>query len=386
MKPACRVQQVLSPVIPLVAEWTAASPGTISLGQGVVHYAAPPAVAEAVVQGVRHDARVDRYGSVAGLPELLESIAQKVALDNNIDASGYCTLFTAGSNLAFANAILAIADVGDEIILPSPYYFNHHMAIELAGCRVVVVPTDEAYQLDLSALQLAITPRTRAIVTVSPNNPTGAVYSQQALEAVNQLCRQHGCYHIADEAYEYFTYGDVKHFSPASMAGAAEHTISLYSLSKAYGMAGWRCGYMLAPQHLLTSLKKVQDTLLVCPPLVSQLAATAALSVGRAWMAPYVAQLTEVRELALKELSQLPGWCRVSRPEGAFYLFAQLDTELNDMQLVQTLVSDYKVAVLPGSTFGATNGCALRISFGSLTSDRVAEGLRRLRCGLQSLL
>ena len=276
--------------------------------------------------------------------------------------------------------------MGDEIILPGPYYFNHHMAIELAGCRVVVVPTDDAYQLDLPALEAAITPRTRAIVTVSPNNPTGSVYPRQTLEAVNRLCQQHACYHIADEAYEYFTYGGAEHFSPASLVDAAEHTISLYSLSKAYGMAGWRCGYMLAPQHLLTSLKKIQDTLLVCPPLVSQLAALAALSVGRSWMAPYVAELAVVRELALAELSQLKVGCRVSRPEGAFYLFVQLDTELNDMELVQALVREYKVAVLPGSTFGVTNGCALRISFGSLTADAVTEGLRRLRCGLQALL
>lgn len=373
-------------MIPLVAEWTAASPGTISLGQGVVHYAAPPAVMEKVTHAASQDPRLHRYGSVSGLPELIELIARKVGRDNGINADAYCTLFTAGSNLAFANAILAIADVGDEIILPGPYYFNHHMAIELAGCRVVVVPTDSAYQLDLPAIAAAITPRTRAIVTVSPNNPTGAVYPRQSLEAINQMCREYGCYHIADEAYEYFTYGEVEHFSPAWLPDAAEHTISLYSLSKAYGMAGWRCGYMLAPHHLLTSLKKIQDTLLVCPPLVSQLAASAALSVGRAWMAPYVEEMRRVRELAIAELSLLGQACSLPRPEGAFYLFVQLHTELDDKELVQTLIRQFKVAVLPGSTFGNDTGCALRISFGSLTADVVAEGLNRLRCGLQSLI
>src|SRR5262249_9123741 len=146
-------------------------------------------------------------------------------------------VITAGGNMAFMNALLAIADPGDEIILQAPYYFNHEMAVTMANCRPVLVATDANYQLQPDAIAAALTSRTRAVVTISPNNPTGAVYPEAALRAVNELCRRHGVFHIHDEAYEYFVYGGARHFSPGSIPGAGAHTISLYSMSKAYGFA-----------------------------------------------------------------------------------------------------------------------------------------------------
>ncbi len=145
--------------------------------------------------------------------------------------------------MGFLNAILAITSPGDEIILQTPYYFNHEMAVAIAGCRAIPVPTDSNYQLRLDAIRQAITGRTRAIVTVSPNNPTGVVYSEADLRQINALCASSGIYHITDEAYEYFTYDGAEHFSPGSIPDSAESTLSLYTLSKAYGFASWRIGY-----------------------------------------------------------------------------------------------------------------------------------------------
>ena len=136
-------------------------------------------------------------------------------------ARGSRVVVTAGGNLAFMNAVLAIADPGDEFIFPVPFYFNHEMAVDIANCRAVPVKTTREYQLDLDAIANAITPRTRAVVTVSPNNPTGAVYPEAALRAVNALCRDRGIFHIHDEAYEYFTYEGTPHFSPGSIDDAA---------------------------------------------------------------------------------------------------------------------------------------------------------------------
>src|SRR5690606_2535019 len=141
--------------------------------------------------------------------------------------------------------ISAIVDPGDEVILPLPYYFNHEMAVTMVGGRVVTVPTGEDYQLDPEVVARSITERTRAVVTVSPNNPTGAVYREEVLRAINRLCRERGVYHISDEAYEYFVYDGASHFSPGSIEGSEEYTISLFSLSKAYGFASWRIGYMV---------------------------------------------------------------------------------------------------------------------------------------------
>ena len=133
-------------------------------------------------------------------------------------------MVTAGANMAFMHAVFAITEPGDEIILPVPFYFNHEMAIQMASCRAVRVATDDCYQLRIDALRSAITERTRAIVTVSPNNPSGAVFPESSLRDVNALCRERGIYHLADEVYEYFTYGSVRHVSAGSFSDAAAHT------------------------------------------------------------------------------------------------------------------------------------------------------------------
>ena len=374
-------------MIPVVGEWIAQHPGTISLGQGVVHYSPPDEVTHAVSAAVKSDDRVARYGLVRGTDEFLKTIEEKVVRENQIDMSrGQCIVTTAGSNMGFMNAVLAIGDIDDEIILLSPYYFNHEMAIDIAGCRPVIVPTNEQYQIDHSALEAAITTRTRAIVTVSPSNPTGAVYSRESLTAVNELCKQHGIYHISDEAYEYFVYGDTNHFSPGSIFESHEHTISLFSLSKAYGMAGWRTAYMVLPDHLETAVKKIQDTNLVCPPIMSQIAATAALRVGSKWCAKKIAGFKNVRDLVLSELETLGERCRVPRPDGAFYVLMQLETNKTDIRLVEELIREFGIAVMPGSTFGVNEGCSLRIAYGALAKESVAEGMGRLTRGLKALL
>ena len=218
-----RLAGVQTPVIPVISRWIASTPGTISLGQGLVSYG-PPAEALEAARTFGVALADHRYGPVEGLPALVQIIAQKLAAENGIRVRPDSrVVVTAGGNLAFMNAVLALADPGDEVILPTPYYFNHEMAVAIAGARPVPVPTAPDWQLDLAAIGRAITPRTRAVVTVSPNNPTGAVYPERALRAVNALCRDAGVFHVHDEAYEYFVYDDAAHFSPGSIAGAADH-------------------------------------------------------------------------------------------------------------------------------------------------------------------
>lgn len=372
---------VQTPVIPVVSRWIAETPGTISLGQGIVSWGPPPQALDALRAFPAGDAD-HRYGPVEGLPALVDLIAHKLEAENGIAPHGNRIFVTAGGNLAFMNAILAITDPGDEIILPVPYYFNHEMAIVMAGCRPVPVATDARYQLRLDALAAAITPRTRAIVTVSPNNPTGAVYPEAALRDVSALCRDRGLYHVNDEVYEYFTYGGTPHFSPASIAGAEEWTISLYSLSKAYGMASWRLGYMVVPEALWEPVNKIQDTILICAPHATQDAAIAALKVGRAWMAPKLEPLARMRERAWTTLSEV---AEVPRADGAFYYLIKADASLDPMTACERLIREHRVAVIPGSAFGVTDGCTLRVSFGALEEHTAGEGLDRLAAGLRAL-
>jgi aspartate/methionine/tyrosine aminotransferase len=378
-----RLAAVQTPVIPVVGRWIAETPGTISLGQGVVSYGPPP---EAVEAARRFGSTLadHRYGPVEGLPALVEAIDGKLARENGLRVRGSSRIVvTAGGNLAFVNAILAVTDPGDEVILPSPYYFNHEMAIVIAGGRAVAVPTQRDYQLDVQAVADAITPRTRAVVTVSPNNPTGAVYSAESLRAVNALCGDRGLFHIHDEAYEYFTYGGVAHCSPGGFDGASGHTISLYSLSKAYGMASWRMGYMVIPERLWDAVNKIQDTLLICPPAVSQHAALAALAVGRSYTSAHLSELDGLRRLILERLEDPEVPCDVPPAAGAFYYLVRVHSTLDPLTLTERLIRRHQVAVIPGSAFGDTAGCSIRISYGALRPESVAEGAGRLVRGLR---
>ena len=380
-----RLAAVQPPVIPIVGRWTAETPGTISLGQGIVSYGPPPEVMDAV-RSFGATLADHRYGPVEGLPELVSTLEAKLARENGITVRPDSRLLvTAGGNQAFVNAILAVTDPGDEVILPAPYYFNHEMAIVIAGAVPVGVPTDREYQLDVDAIAAAITPRTRAIVTVSPNNPTGAVYPEAALRAVNTLCRERGLFHIHDEAYEYFTYAPARHFSPGSLPGAAGHTVSLYSLSKAYGMASWRIGYMVAPEVLAEAIHKIQDTLLICPPAASQRAALAALAVGAAYPRRYLSQLDGMRHTIYEALHDPAVPCDVPAVAGAFYYLIRVHSSLDSMTLVERLIREHKVATIPGSAFAASAPCSIRISYGALEPQAVAEGVGRLVRGLRAL-
>ncbi len=381
-----RMQAVQTPIIPGVAALIRKHPGAISLGQGVVHYG-PPREAIDHIGTFLADPENHKYKAVHGISPLLEALSAKLRSENGITAGPEsAVVVTAGANLGFVNALLAVTDLGDEVILQTPYYFNHEMAITMAGCRPVPVGTDDHYRLRPDAIRRAVTPRTRAVVTISPNNPSGAVYSEDALREVNEICRLHGLYHVSDEAYEYFTYGDARHFSPGSIEGSAGHTISLFSLSKAYGFASWRVGYMVMPSHLFQSVEKIQDTLLICAPVISQHAAVGALQVGREYCRSKLASIASVRGRVLEELDTIRDLCAVPAAEGAFYVLLRVDTALGAMELVERLVREYGVAVIPGTTFGLNEGCYLRVSYGALTEETVTEGVRRLVKGLGSIL
>ena len=380
---AHRGQNMLSPVIPEVASWIAGTPGTMSLGQGVAWFPPPPEVGEAVREAL-DTAGINSYGPWTGSPALVEAIQRKLKSENRLDLDGSQIVVTTGANMAFCHAIQAIGDPGDEIILPSPYYFNHHMAITMAGMKPVAVPTRPNHQLDLDALVAAVGPKTRAIVTVSPNNPSGAVYPQSDLAAVNSLCAENGLFHISDEAYEYFVWDGYPHFSPGALTGAKRHTISLFSLSKSYGFAGWRIGYMVVPDSIKESLRKIQDTQLICPPGLTQVAATAALNRGREWPDSFKSGLTKARDTLDAILTSAPG-IQVAPSEGAFYFLAEFPLEESPENLVQYMIRHHRIAALPATTFGA-RGCTIRFSYGAIEPDKLDESAGRLSDAIGDIL
>lgn len=383
--PSHRAKAVQAPIIPQVADWIRAHPGTLSLGQGVAGYA-PPATVWEEVSRLQREPLLNRYQAVGGLPELVNALWEKLAVSNGMMQSPERSLVvTAGANAGFQQVILALCDPGDEVILPLPYYFNQEMALTLANVRPVLVPSDGRYHPDVEAIARAITPRTRAVVTVSPNNPTGAVYPEACLRAINDLCREHGLIHISDETYEVFTHGEARHVSPGAFAGAAGHTVSLYSFSKAYGFASWRIGYAVFPAALLDSMRTIQDTLLICPPVVSQLAALGCLRAGGDWIAGRITELAATRTRVVEGLRLLEELAEPSSADGAFYVYLRLRRFTDPLELARRLIVEHGVAVIPGVAFGMTQESCLRVAYGALTRETAGEGITRLVRGLRCL-
>lgn len=381
-----RMHRIQTPIIPFIKDLIQKSPGTIALDQGVVAYGPPNSAIDAI-QDFLTQPQAHKYQATVGIPKLLGTLQEKLYRDNQIDiGDDNCIIVCAGSNMGFLNAILSITHAGDEIILNTPYYFNHEMAIRMINCHPISVQTDNNYYPQLDKLLKAITPKTKAIVTISPNNPTGVVYNSSTLREINQICQEAGIYHISDEAYEYFTYNQVKHTSPASFPDSTPHTISLFSLSKTYGFASWRIGYMVVPKTLLPSILKIQDTNLICPPVISQYAAMGALKADEAYLSDHISAIAQVRETILEKLQALPKCCQLIIPNGAFYFFLKIESTLSDLDLVKQLIETYNVATIPGQAFGMEDGCYLRISYGSLTLENASLGLDRLVNGIQALV
>jgi len=380
---ARRLAQVQTPVIPVMADLIRSTPGTLSMGQGMAHWGPPPQALEAARRALLDDPGLHVYGPVAGDPPLREALTVWLHQQHQLDLEGSALLVSAGSNMAFNAVVQVLCDPGDELILPVPYYFNHEMAIRLAGGRPV--PVQAGLIPDPAVLEAAITARTRAIVTVSPNNPSGAVIPPAVLTAINQLCAERGLLHISDEAYGLFRHGDTPIWSPGSATGSGGHTITLGSLSKSHGMAGWRVGWAVVPEGLMAELAKVQDTILICPPRLIQQAALGALEAGADWCRARISTLTAHRHLVLDALDQ-PGvpWRLLGPADGAFYGLLQLDSALSSDAAMERLIRDHRVALVSGSSFGL-QGCCLRLSYGMLNTADLHEALRRLVGGLHAL-
>lgn len=391
---AQRLGAVLSPVIPQVAALMRQRPDGLSLAQGMVSWGPPQAVVEAMAEALAGPPEdLHRYGPMAGDGALLEAVRRELVEQRGLDLTESTLLVTAGSNMAFHAVVQTVCDRGDEVLVPLPWYFNHAMAIQLAGG--VPVPVAGGLVPDPDRLAAAIGPRTRAIVTVSPNNPSGVVIPPAVLAEINRLCADHGLLHLSDEAYAAFVHGPVPHHSPGAAPGSSAHTASFFSLSKSHGMAGWRIGYAAVPRSLRDPLTKVQDTVLICPPRLTQRAAVAALAAGPAWVAERVAALQPRRRQLLEAVAQAEGLTLAGdreagreglrEPDGAFYALVEAPWEGDETQLLEHLVLGHGVAALPGGAFGLpprAGRVTLRLSYGLLGEAELAEAMARLEQAL----
>ena len=365
----------------------AAGENVIGFGAGEPDFPTPAHIVEAAAAACR-DPKNHRYTPAAGLPELREAIAAKTARDSGFACAAANVIVTNGGKHAVFASFACLCDPGDEIIVPAPYWTTYPEAIALAGGTAVVVDTDEStgFKVTVAQLDAVRTARTKALLFVSPSNPTGAVYSPAETEAIGRWALEHGVWVITDEIYEHLTYGEHRFTSmPVLVPELADQTLVLNGVAKTYAMTGWRVGWMIGPKDVIVAATNFQShaTSNVCN--VAQRAALAAVSGDLVAVGEMRNAFDRRGRLMHKMLSDIDGvYC--PEPEGAFYCFPSFKgvlgrsiagrTPATTLELAEVLLSEAKVAAVPGEAFGAPG--YLRFSF-ALGDDNLGEGIRRVQ-------
>lgn len=322
------------------------------------------------------------YGPVLGLPALRDALAAETMRIYGGTVSGAQIAITSGCNQAFAAAVAALCAEGDEVILPTPWYFNHKMWLDMAGVRSVPLKTDDALLPGPSAAEALITPRTRAIALVSPNNPAGVEYSTALIRAFFELAKRRGIKLILDETYRDFHAQEGPPHDLFQDAAWSETLVHLYSFSKAYRLTGHRIGAIGTQEDLLSEVEKFLDTVAICPGQIGQHAALWGMQNLRPWLAGERDEILARRAAIAEEVSPLEqrGWRLLGL--GAYFAYMQHPFEMASDDLARSLVRDQSILCLPGTMFCPENDPSgrrhLRIAFANLDRAGIAQLFQRL--------
>ena len=375
-----RTEDIMPPPIVKLAEAAKRfikSPGFLNLGQGLPGHIPPEDALTVLKDRISHPA-THVYTPDEGLLELREELALYLRQKSGIDANPQDEIvITAGANSAFAGAILTLVGPGQNVIIPSPYYFNSVMAVKLAGAEVKEVSVDESFQPRVEDIEAAIDKNTRVIFMITPNNPTGAVYEKKTLDGIVDLCIQNDIMLIADETYSRMVFDDATHYSPRFRRDAGNHVVTLGSFSKDFGMSGWRVGFTVGPAEFITEFLKVQDTVTICAPTAGQILALEVLKKGLDTIDKEIQRLSLLRDLAYLRMREIDAFEEIYT-KGTFYLFPRVKGCTDSRKLVMDILQSTATMVLPGSIFGATGEGHVRISIGPLTPEAVDEAFDRL--------
>ncbi len=375
-----RTDDIMPPPIVKLAEAAKrfiSSPEFIDLGQGLPGHIPPEDAIAELRERLSHPT-THVYTADQGLLELREELSLYLRQHSGIDVNPQNELvITAGANNAFAGTVLTLLEPGENIIMPSPYYFNSVMAIKLAGGQVKEVQTSLDFQPNADDIENAIDEKTRGIFLVSPNNPTGAVYRKETIDKIVDVCLKHDIVLISDETYSRMVFDGASHYSPRLRRDASNHVITLGSFSKDFGMSGWRVGFVVGPSEFTAEFLKVQDTVSICAPTAGQLLALDILKNGQDTIEQELERLNLLRDLAylrIREIDQL----ELSRTSGTFYLFPRVKGCTDSRALVMDILQTTGTLVLPGVIFGESGEGHIRISIGPLTPEAVDESFDRL--------
>ena len=327
------------------------------------------------------------YASNFGILELREAIAKKLERDNGINADPNTDIIvTVGANEAVFIAMMALLNPGDEVLVPDPCWYHYFYCARMAGAVPVSVPMrfENRFIPDIEELRSRITPNTRMLVINTPNNPTGAVYPEDILRQLAALAIENDLWVISDEIYEKMVYDDERHFSIATLPGMRERTVTVNGFSKIYAMTGWRLGYAVAPNEIISALIRIHQYTTVCATTFAQWGAIEALAGPQMEAEKMVAAFNRRRQLVYDALKQMPG-IRVRRPKGAFYIFPEISgTGKNPDELARFLLERARIAVIPGTVLGNFGHSLIRISYANsyenlkTAMERMSEALRSI--------
>lgn len=364
----------------------AAGEPVIGFGAGEPDFPTPAHIVDAAREACG-DPKFHRYSPTPGLQPLREAIVAKTKRDSGVDITAAQVLVTNGGKHAVYNVFQTLLNPGDEVLLPAPYWTTYPEAIALGGGVSVEIATDDStgFQVTIEQLEAARTPRTKALLFVSPSNPTGAVYSRADVEAIGRWALANGIWVITDEIYEHLTFGDHEfHSILALVPELADTCVVVNGVAKTYAMTGWRVGWMFGPADVIKAAGNLQSHSTSNVSNIAQVAALAAVSGDLTAVAEMRTAFDRRGKLMHKMLSEIPG-VTCMEPQGAFYCFPGFHGVLGKaiagkrpqttLELCEILLDVAKVAIVPGEAFGAPGYC--RLSF-ALGDDDLVEGVRRI--------
>ena len=357
----------------------------IGFGAGEPDFDTPNHIKNAAKKAL--DDGITKYTPASGTQELREAVAKKFKDDNGIECSAANVVISNGAKHSITNILQALLRDGDEVIIPAPYWVSYPEMVKMAGGVAVAVPTAEEDHFRITPQRLAslINDKTRMLILCSPSNPTGSMYHREDLEKIAELLKDKNIYILSDEIYEKLVYDGVKHVSIASLSPEmAERTITINGASKAYSMTGWRIGYAVGPAAVMKAVAAMQSHAASNPVSFAQKGALAAVTGPQDEIEAMRAEFEKRRNYMLEKLNAIPG-VSCQKPDGAFYAFPNIEALLGkrlgekdietDTQFADALLEDQKVAVVPGSAFGAEG--YLRFSYAT-SKENIEKGLDRL--------
>jgi len=351
----------------------------IRLDQGAVDISPPTAFVEGVIEALT-EPDIHRYAPDPGLPELRSALARYGCERFGVEWDpGHEIVVTTGANQACFSALMAMVEPGDEVLLPSPWYFNHAMTVTALGATPVPVPTrvEEGFAPTVGAVAEAITPRTRVLVLINPNNPTGACYEDDLIRELARLAVEKDLWILSDQTYHELHFGSAPPLSPAAVAGARDRVVTVGSFSKSLGVAGWRLGFLAAHADLVSEILKIQDCSVICAARAAQEGLLAALPGIREHVMQTRRVLLDRRDCLVAEL-RAADLADFIEPAGSLFIFLHLPTINDDRAFCRRLLEAQHVVAVPGSVFGPGGEGSVRLSYGSTAPGRLDEVAGRI--------